>query len=105
VKFSSYFSRQARRTAGLDICTLDASADQCLYNIAHSNRQMRFRPPTDDATIIPVRLRRNRDDGETPTNWPPVRRGPAGFAAFVEKTPVLSEEEKDAILEGLADWA
>jgi hypothetical protein len=25
--------------------------------------------------------------------------------AFVDKTPVLSEEEKDAILEGLGDWA
>jgi hypothetical protein len=25
--------------------------------------------------------------------------------AFVDKTPVLSEEEKDVILEGLADWA
>ena len=25
--------------------------------------------------------------------------------AFVEKTPVLSDEDKDAIIEGLADWA
>lgn len=25
--------------------------------------------------------------------------------AFVEKTPVLSDEEKEAIIEGLADWA
>jgi hypothetical protein len=24
--------------------------------------------------------------------------------AFVEKTPVLSDEDKDAIIEGLADW-
>jgi hypothetical protein len=25
--------------------------------------------------------------------------------AFVEKTPVLSQEDKDAIVDGLADWA
>ena len=25
--------------------------------------------------------------------------------AFVEKTPVLPQEEKDAIIDGLADWA
>lgn len=25
--------------------------------------------------------------------------------AFIEKTPVLTDEDKDAIIEGLADWA
>ncbi len=27
------------------------------------------------------------------------------LTAFVEKTPVLSQEDKDAIVNGLADWA
>jgi len=27
------------------------------------------------------------------------------FIAFVEKTPVLTDEDRDAIIEGLADWA